>query len=93
MIMHNGELTEEDILTYAKASGLDMEKFEKDRKDPSLDKILDANRLLAARLDFRGIPNFIIGDFISPGAMMGDELDVSVKAIRENAAGGAKAAE
>ena len=93
MITHNGELTEEDILTYAKASGLDMEKFEKDRKDPSLDKILDANRLLAARLDFRGIPNFIIGDFISPGAMMGDELDISVKAIRENAADGAKAAE
>ena len=92
MITHDGQLTEEDILTYAKSSGLDMEKFEKDRKDKSLDKILNANRILANRLEFRGIPNFIIGDFISPGAMMGDELDVNVKAIREKAAG-AKAAE
>ncbi len=87
MITHNGQLTEEDIITYAKSSGLNMEQFEKDRKDKALDKILNANRILANRLEFRGIPNFIIGDFISPGAMMGDELDVNVKAIREKAAG------
>lgn len=92
MITHDGQLTEEDILTYAKSSGLDMEKFEKDRKDKSLDKILNANRILANRLEFRGIPNFIIGDFISPGAMMGDELDVNVKAIREGIMAAAEAA-
>ena len=86
MITHKGALTEDDIITYAKASGLDMKKFEKDRKDKALDKILNANRILANRLEFRGIPNFIIGDFISPGAMMGDELDVNVKAFREKKA-------
>ena len=83
MITHEGALTEEDIINYAKLSGLDMEKFEKDRKDKALDKILNANRILANRLEFRGIPNFIIGDFVSPGAMMGDELEVNVKAIRQ----------
>lgn len=86
MISHNGQLTEDDIITYAKSSGLDMEKFNQDRKDKALDKILNANRILASRFEFRGIPDFIIGDFISPGAMMGDELDVNVKAIREKAA-------
>ncbi len=86
MISHSGALTEDDIISYAKASGLDMEKFEQDRKDKALDKILSANRILASRFEFRGIPDFIIGDFISPGAMMGDELDVNVKAIREKAA-------
>ncbi len=86
MISHSGQLTEDDIITYAKSSGLDMKKFEQDRKDKALDKILNANRILASRFEFRGIPDFIIGDFISPGAMMGDELDVNVKAIREKAA-------
>ena len=86
MITHEGQLTEEDIVAYAKKVGLDMEKFEKDREDKALDKGLNANRILATRLEFRGIPNFIIGDNVSPGAMMGDELDVYVKAFREQAA-------
>ena len=86
MITHSGQLTEDDIVSYAKSLGLDMEKFEKDRNDKSLDEIFNANRALASSLGFRGIPNFIIGDYVSPGAMMGDELDVGVKAVREKAA-------
>ena len=52
--------------------------------------MLNVNRSLANSLEFRGIPNFIIGDYVSPGAMMGDELDVNVKAFREKAAAIAK---
>lgn len=85
MITHKGQLTDEDIVKYAKAAGLDMKKFEADRNDKALDKVINANRILATRFDFRGIPNFIIGDFISNGAMMGDELDTNVRAIREAA--------
>lgn len=86
MITHEGSLSEEDIVAYAKTIGLDMEKFEKDRKDPALDKIINANRTLAGQFEFYGIPDFIIGDFISNGAMMGDELNVNVTAFREAAA-------
>lgn len=86
MITHQGSLTEEDIVEYAKSAGLDMEKFEKDRKDPALDKILQANRSLAMQFEFYGIPDFIIGDYISNGAMMGDELNENVSAFREKAA-------
>ncbi|MBR4127674.1 MAG: thioredoxin domain-containing protein [Alphaproteobacteria bacterium] len=86
MITHKGALTEADIVSYAKSAGLNMKKFEKDRKDKALDKILNANRTLAGQFEFYGIPDFIIGDFISQGAMMGDELDKSVAAIREKAA-------
>lgn len=86
MITHKGALTEADIVSYAKSVGLNMKKFEKDRKDKALDKILNANRTLAGQFEFYGIPDFIIGDFISQGAMMGDELDKSVTAIREKAA-------
>ena len=85
MITHKGSLTEKDITAYAKKVGLDMKKFEKDRKDPALDKILDANRTLATELDFNGIPDFIIGDFVNPGAMMGDELETAVAAARKKA--------
>ena len=86
MITHEGSLTEEDIVAYAKATGLDMARFEKDRQDPALDKVLSANRALADQFEFFGIPDFIIGDYISNGAMMGDELDVNVTAFREKAA-------
>ena len=82
MITHKGSLTEEDIVSYAKSVGLDMKKFDKDRKDKSLDNVLNANRVLANQFEFYGIPDFIIGDFISHGAMMGDELDTNVQAIR-----------
>ena len=91
MITHKGQLTEEDIVKYAKAAGLNMKKFDADRKDKALDKVINANRILANRFDFRGIPNFIIGDFISNGAMMGDELDINVRAIREGVAVDAEA--
>ena len=84
MITHNGALTEEDIVSYAKKAGLDMKKFEEDRKNPELDKILNANRALASQFEFYGIPDFIIGNFISNGAMMGNELDENVIIIRES---------
>lgn len=85
MITHKGGLSEEDIVAYAKAAGLNMAKFEKDRKDPALNKILEADRALAMQFEFYGIPDFIIGDFISNGAMMGNELDENVTAIRAGA--------
>ena len=83
LISHKGSLTEKDILSYARSVGLNMKTFEKDRKDPALNKIFEANRSLAGQFEFYGIPDFIIGDFISNGAMMGDELDTAVKDIRE----------
>jgi len=91
MITHKGSLTEENIVQYAKKIGLDMKKFDKDRKDKSLDKILEANRVLAEKFEFNGIPDFIIGDYVSPGAMMGDELETNVAAAREKAAAAAEA--
>lgn len=85
LMLHKGSLTNEDINKYAKEIGLDMKKFEADKKDPEFEQLLRANYGLAQKFGFRGIPNFIIGDFISNGAMMGDELDVNVTAIREAA--------
>ena len=83
LITHKGGLTEEDINKYAKEIGLNMKQFEADKKDPEFEKQLRANAALAQKFGFRGIPNFIIGDFISNGAMMNNELDEAVTAIRE----------
>lgn len=83
MMMHKGALTAEDINSYAKKIGLDMKKFEEDRKLQVFDMQLNANRTLATQFEFYGIPDFIIGDFISNGAMMGNELDENVIIIRE----------
>lgn len=83
LITHKGGLTEEDINKYAKEIGLNMKQFEADKKDPEFEKQLRTNAALAQKFGFRGIPNFIIGDFISNGAMMNNELDEAVTAIRE----------
>lgn len=87
LMLHKGHLEEADIVAAAKGAGLDMDKFAADIKDPAFDQQLQANQALAAAFEFRGIPNFIIGDFISNGAMMNDELEVNVPAARAKAAG------
>lgn len=82
LITHKGALTDEDIKAKAKEIGLDMKKFEQDKKDPEFSKVIDNNYKLANKLEFRGIPDFIIGDFVSNGAMMGDELEENVTRLR-----------
>lgn len=74
--------TDESIRQIAKDLKLNMDKFDADIKSPELAQVLDNNMRLANKLEVRGIPQFIIGDFISQGAMMGNELEENVRLIR-----------
>lgn len=85
LMTHKGGLTDEVILSLAEKVGLDMEQYKKDVEAEELKDLLKKNRQIADSLEFRGIPQFVIGDYISRGAMMGNELEENVKIVREKA--------
>ena len=72
---------------------MNMKKFEADMKKPEFKEHLQQNRQLAQELEIQGIPQFIIGEYVSQGAMMGDELEAAAQAVRfKNKATGESAA-
>jgi len=82
-----GQLTAEaidDILS--KVKGLDMARLKKDAESKEIQDILDTVRSWAQATGTQGVPQFIIGDYISNGAMMGTELQDNVARIRAAAA-------
>ena len=85
LMSHEGGLTDEDVKSIAAGIGLDMVQLEKDMDAPEIQDILNANRELAGKLELGGVPQFIIGDYISQGAMMGNELQENVAIAREKA--------
>lgn len=77
-----GGLDAKKINAAAKKIGLNMEKFGADMKKPEFKEHLQQNRQLAQELEIQGIPQFIIGEYVSQGAMMGDELEAAAQAVR-----------
>ena len=89
---HSGKLDEQAMKQYAKTAGLDMEKLKKDMESEKIAKILSDNRELATKAQISGIPTFVIGDEIIPGAFPGSDLDAKAsKARADKAAAKAKA--
>jgi predicted DsbA family dithiol-disulfide isomerase len=69
-----GQMNEAAILNAAKSAGIDVERLKRDMAAPEIDQMLQANHQLAAALDIRGTPGFVIGDEIVPGAVSVDAL-------------------
>lgn len=53
-------LTEENFVAWAKEIGLDVDKFNTDRKDAALDKIISEDMEMAGTVGIRGTPGFFI---------------------------------
>ena len=69
MMGHRGGLDAATVKRLAGEAGLDVARLERDMADPRVDAELDLNMEVAARLDIRGTPTFIIGDQLVPGAI------------------------
>ena len=69
-----GQINETAILNAAKSAGIDAERLKRDMAAPEIDQMLQANHQLAAALEIRGTPGFVIGDEIVPGAVSVDAL-------------------
>jgi len=53
-------LNEETLKKYAEETGLDLQKFEQDRKDSAFQKQIQEDRQLARKADVRGVPSLYI---------------------------------
>jgi protein-disulfide isomerase len=69
-----GQINDAAIFNVAQSAGLDVEKLKRDMQAPEIDRMLQANQQLAAALDIRGTPGFVIGDEVVPGAIGIDAL-------------------
>jgi protein-disulfide isomerase len=77
-----GQINEAAILGAAKSAGIDVERLKRDMEAPEIDGFLQANQQLAAALDIRGTPGFVIGDEVVPGAVSVDALRQMIAVAR-----------
>jgi protein-disulfide isomerase len=89
LMAHQRNLSEEVVAGVAKDLNLDMDAFEKDKKDPSIKAMLEKNHKLAESLGVNAVPMFIVGgSMVLPGAVGIDEFQAAVQKVREELAGG-----
>ena len=77
-----GQINEAAIFKAASSVGLDVERLKRDMAAPEIDRMLQANHQLAAALDIRGTPAFVIGNEIVPGAVSLDTLRQLIEVAR-----------
>lgn len=61
LMTSDGALSDEKVLSIAKESGVDIEKLQKDMKNPKIIEELQRIQKLAMQLGIRGTPTFVIG--------------------------------
>lgn len=64
-----GGLSKEATITIARSVGLDVKRLRDDMNDPAISALIERNFKLAAALNIRGTPAFIVGDRLVPGAV------------------------
>lgn len=68
-LMAERSLTADRVRQIAEKAGLDMDKFDKDMKDPAIERQINDTILLAQRIpSLTGTPFFVIGDEFVAGA-------------------------
>ena len=77
-----GQINETAIFNAAKSVGLDVDRLKRDMQAPEIAATIQANHQLAAALDIRGTPGFVIGDEVVPGAVGIDTLRRLIVAAR-----------
>ena len=77
-----GSLDVEQIMIIAADVGLDTAQLAVDMETPQVQAQVDANRELAANLNIRGTPTFVIGDQILPGAIDIETLRQIIEMMR-----------
>ncbi|MGB1539941.1 MAG: DsbA family protein, partial [Rickettsiales bacterium] len=76
----NGRFDDKNLAGVAEGMGVDPDTFLKMKNSPEIKKQLDDNMSLAQKMEVTGIPVFIIGDQLFPGAIpydvMQEEIDL-----------------
>jgi len=75
-------IDEESTLDVAKSLGLDPAEVRKEMESTEIDAVLKHNIDLAEAIGADGTPSFVIGDYLSPGAMTLDAIKSQIAALR-----------
>ncbi len=78
--------SEAKIMSIASETGLDVAKLKADMTihAGAIEKSINANRALAQSIGINGTPAFVIDGTLVPGALPYEQLEASVKMVREN---------
>jgi protein-disulfide isomerase len=80
LLMSHGPVGREQALAVAKDMGLDMDKLQKDAKDPAVRAGLEDVMKVADSLNLTGTPSYVVGDEAVVGAVGLSELKKKVDA-------------
>jgi protein-disulfide isomerase len=81
LLMTHGPVGREQALAVAKELGLDMDRLQKDMKDPSIRAGNEEVMKIADALALTGTPSYVIGDEAVVGAVGFAELKTKVDAV------------
>lgn len=80
-----GKFDEDNLAAIAEGMGVDQAKFKAKMQDPAIAKHLEDTKELAAKIGARGVPLFVVGSDLSPGALSYEDLRSRVEAARSAA--------
>lgn len=78
-----GRFDEKNMLAVAEGMGADTEKFKTMMRSKRVTDHLDDTRELAAKMGAQGVPVFIIGEEMFPGAISYEAMSQQVNIARE----------
>jgi protein-disulfide isomerase len=84
MMNNRGTLTEDQIWSYAEASGLDLARLREDAERPEIEAMLQQTYELARKLEVNGTPAFVIGDQMVRGYIPLEQLMQKVAEARQS---------
>ena len=85
LMTYDGQLSEQAAYRIAEDLGYDPEELREAAADPEIEKRIQRNYALAAKLGIQGTPGFVIGDQIVRGFVPFDELSAAVEQERAQA--------
>lgn len=80
---NKARLSEESVLSTAKAVGLDVERMKRDMQDPGIAARIAETRELAVRIGIRGTPALVIGDELLPNAFEAGAMEAMIDKARK----------
>jgi protein-disulfide isomerase len=81
LLTSRGHVGRDQALAVAKELGLDMDKLQKDMKDPAIRNGFEATKSVADALNLTGTPSYVVGEEAVVGAVGLDQLKSRVDAM------------
>lgn len=82
LFAHQERLGEDLYLELATAIGLDLERFNQDRRSPEAEAAIQRDVALAQRLELQSTPTFLMNDLLIPGTITPELMETLFQDIQ-----------